>query len=97
MKFDWNPEKNEWLKRTCGISFEEIALLLGDGQLWMLIDHWNQEKYPGQEIFLLPIDDYIHLVPFVRDGEIFFLKTAIPSRKATREYKKEKGLLHENS
>jgi uncharacterized DUF497 family protein len=32
MQFDWNPEKNEWLKRNRKISFEEIALLLGGRQ-----------------------------------------------------------------
>lgn len=91
MLFDWDPEKNEWLKRERGISFEEIALLIGNGHLWRVSDHWNQTKYPGQEVFFVPIDDYIHLVPYVMDGDTIFLKTAIPSRKATREYRIETG------
>lgn len=95
MLFDWNPEKNEWLKQKRGISFEEIALLLGNGQLWRVSDHWNQEKYPGQEVFFVPIDGCIYLVPYVIDGETIFLKTAIPSRKATREYRRETGENHE--
>ena len=39
MQFDWNPEKNEWLKRNRKISFEEIALLLAEGKLWKVADH----------------------------------------------------------
>lgn len=89
MQFDWNPEKNQWLKRVRGISFEEIALLLGSGYLWRVSDHWNQKKYPGQEVFLVPVDNYIYLVPYVIDRDTIFLKTAIPSRKATREYRAE--------
>ncbi|WP_269540184.1 BrnT family toxin [Cerasicoccus fimbriatus] len=89
MKFDWNPEKNEWLKAERNISFDEIALLLSEGLLWRVMEHPNQERYPNQQIFLVPIDDYVYLIPFVMDGETIFLKTAIPSRKATRDYRKE--------
>ncbi len=89
MKFDWNPEKNEWLKSERSISFEDIALLLTEGHLWRVMDHPNQEKYPNQQVFLVPVDGYIYFVPFVMDGGAFFLKTAIPSRKATRDYRKE--------
>ncbi len=89
MKFDWSPQKNESLKRERGVSFEEIALLLGNGILWRVSDHWTQEKYPGQRVFFVPIDSYMYLVPYVIDEDVIFLKTAIPSRKATREYRKE--------
>ena len=89
MVFDWDPEKNQVLKRDRGISFEEIAFLLGEGQLWKVESHYNQETYPNQQIFFIPVGDYIYLVPFVQDGEIIFLKTAFPSRKATKEYRKE--------
>ena len=89
VRFDWNPEKNEWLKTERNISFEDIALLLADGQLWKVMDHPNKEKYPNQQVFLVPIDGYIYFVPFVVDNDAFFLKTAIPSRKATRDYKNE--------
>ena len=89
MKFDWNPKKNEWLKDKRNVSFEEIALLLASGHIWKLMDHPNPQKYPNQKVFLVPIDGYIHFIPFVRDGDTFFLKTAIPSRKATKDYRKE--------
>lgn len=34
-------------------------------------------------------DNYVFLVPFVEDEGYFFLKTIIPSRKATRDYLQE--------
>lgn len=89
MNFDWDPDKNEKLKTERGISFEEIVFNLGEGALWKIESHHNQEGYPNQEIFFVPIGDYVYLVPFVREGESFFLKTAFPSRKATREFRKE--------
>jgi len=90
--FDWDPEKNEWLKNERQISFEEIAFLLSNGILWKTTIHPNQKKYPNQEVFLIPIDDYIYFVPFVREEERIFLKTAFPHRKATQDYLKDKGL-----
>ena len=90
MKFDWDIEKNEWLKAERGISFEEIALLLSSGCLWKVTDHPNQKNDPNQQVFLVPIDNYIYFVPFVLDGETVFLKTAFPHRKATKDYLEEK-------
>lgn len=89
VNFDWDPEKNQQLKSERGISFEEIALFLGAGMIWKVAKHWNQEKYPHQSIFLIPIDGYIFAVPYVREGDTFFLKTAFPSRKLTRIYQAE--------
>ena len=89
MNFDWDPKKNEKLKKERGISFEEIAFNLGEGNLWKIESHYNKENYPHQQIFFVPIKDYIYLVPFVQDEETIFLKTAFPSRKATKEYRKE--------
>ena len=90
MQFDWNPKKNEWLKKNRKISFEEIALLLGEGRVWKVADHPNQKKYKNQKVFLVPIDDYIYFVPFVLDEEMIFLKTAFPNRKATKDYLQER-------
>ena len=94
--FEWNPERNKWLKEKRGISFEEIAFLLGSGYLWRVADHWNQEKYPGQEVFFVAVKGCIYLVPYLIEDETIFLKTAIPSRKATREYRRERGGHHES-
>ena len=89
VEFDWDPEKNEKLKRERGISFEELAFQLGEGKLWKIESHYNQENYPNQHIYFIPISDYVYLVPFVQGEETIFLKTAFPSRKATKEYRKE--------
>lgn len=89
MIFDWDPEKNEKIKRERGIAFEEIALLLGAGVIWAVTKHWNTEKYPNQRIFLIPIDGRIIAIPFVQDKDRYFLKTAFPSKKMTKLYKKE--------
>lgn len=87
--FDCNPDKNVELKSERGVSFEEIALLLGSGALWKVEEHYNSERYPNQKIFFLPIKEYVYLVPYVEEDETIFLKAAIPSRKATRDYLKE--------
>ena len=89
MNFDWDPEKNEKLKQERGVSFEEIVFLLGERKLWKIERHYNPKNYPNQEIFFIPVGDYVYLVPFIQDGETIFLKTAFPSRKATKEFKKE--------
>jgi uncharacterized DUF497 family protein len=92
VSFDWDPEKNEWLKANRGISFEEIALLLSHGILWKQTKHPNQRDYPHQEVFLIPIDNYIYFVPYVINEDTIFLKTAFPHRKATKDYWGEKGM-----
>jgi uncharacterized DUF497 family protein len=91
MKYEWNPEKNEKLKRDRDISFEQIIFHLSEGDLWKTADHPNQEDYPGQSIYFVIVDGYIYLVPFVVEEEYIFLKTIIPSRKATRDYLEESG------
>jgi uncharacterized DUF497 family protein len=89
MKYEWDPEKNEWLKKKRGVSFEQIIFHLSQGDLWKVADHPDQEKHPDQKIYFVLIDDYIYLVPHNSEENHIFLKTIIPSRKATRDYKKE--------
>jgi uncharacterized DUF497 family protein len=86
VRFDWDSEKNEWLRKERNISFEDIALLLAAGKLWKTADHPNPEKYPNQRVFLIPIDGYIFFVPFVTENDTIFFKTAFPHRKATKDY-----------
>lgn len=88
--FVWDEEKNQLLKRRRGISFEEVIFHLEDGDLLARMDHPNHQKYGHQQIFVVQIDDYVYLVPFVEDYEKYFLKTIIPSRKMTRNYLKKK-------
>mgnify|MGYP001615022642 CR=1 FL=1 len=84
--FDWNVEKNDELIRERGISFEEIVFCIMHEGLLDIIEHPNKENYPNQKIFIVNIDDYVYLVPFVEDEKIIFLKTIIPSRKMTKKY-----------
>ena len=95
MKYEWNPEKNEWLKKYRNISFEQIIFHLGQGDIWVIADHPNQKKYPGQRIYFVIVKNYIYLVPHIVGKKHIFLKTIIPSRKATKNYLKEKENSHE--
>jgi len=85
-QFRWNHQKNAELKSEREISFEQIVLAIeGDGLL-DIIRHPNLDKYPNQYVFVVTFEDYVYLVPFVEEAEFYFLKTVIPSRKATRDY-----------
>lgn len=90
MKYDWNPDKNEWLKKERNISFEQIIFHLSQGDLWKISNHPDQTNYPSQKLYFVVVNDYIFIVPFIMEKESIFLKTIIPSRKATKLYKEEK-------
>lgn len=90
MKYEWNPEKNEWLKKERNLSFEQVIFHLAQGDVWKLANHPDQEIYPGQKIYFVLIDEYIYLVPHIVETDYIFLKTIIPSRKATKMYLQEK-------
>jgi uncharacterized DUF497 family protein len=82
----WDEQKNEWLKRNRGLGFEQIAVLIEQGQVLEVMDHPDQRKYPRQKMAIVEIGGYACLVPYVDDEEGVFLKTIIPSRKATKKY-----------
>ena len=84
--YKWNHDKNEKLKAERGIGFEHVVLHIERGDLIDVVKHPNQFKYPNQQILIVKIKEYIYLIPFVEEEEGRFLKTIIPSRKATREY-----------
>ena len=86
--FDWNDEKNEQLRIERGVTFEEVVYYLTHNGILDVIEHPNQKRYPGQRIFIINIEGYAYLVPFVEDEEWIFLKTLIPSRKMTKLYLK---------
>ena len=52
-----------------------------------VLEHPNQDKYPGQRISMVQVDDYVYALPFVETEMEIFLKTIIPSRKAKRQYR----------
>ena len=87
--FRWSAEKNEAIKAERGISFENIVVSIDAGGLLDILAHPNQTKYPRQRVLVVACDNYAYLVPFVEEEDYFFLKTVIPSRKATRDYLSE--------
>jgi hypothetical protein len=84
--FRWNHEKNERLKLEREISFEEIVLSIEADGLMDVLKHPNRGKYPNQLVFVVACNGYMYLVPFIEEADYYFLKTIIPSRKATRDY-----------
>jgi uncharacterized DUF497 family protein len=83
---NWNTEKNIRLKTERGVSFEEVISAMSNGGLLVVLDHPNAAQYPNQRLFVVRIRGYAYLVPFVETPHEVFLKTIIPSRKATRIY-----------
>jgi hypothetical protein len=86
--FRWNSRKNELLRTGRGASFENVTVAIESGGLLDVLAHPNQRKYPGQRVWVVAWDGYAYLVPFVEEDGYLFLKTIIPSRKATRDYLK---------
>jgi uncharacterized DUF497 family protein len=84
--FDWDDAKNAALRAERGIGFEDVVFHIGRGDLLDILAHPNTARYGGQRIFVVRHEDYVYLVPFVEDEHTVFLKTIIPSRKATKQY-----------
>jgi len=85
-KFEWDAGKNQLLKETRNVCFEDVEQAILDGDVYQIIPHHNADKYPGQKIIILKILGYIHYVPFVEDDDKYFLKSIIPSRKLNRKH-----------
>ena len=85
----WNPAKNEILKHERGVTFEEVVYHIEQGDVIDITEHPNQTRYPGQQIYVILMHEYVYLVPFIETDDEVFLKTVIPSRKAVREYRHE--------
>ena len=89
--FDWSTEKNHQLVEQRGVSFESVVSAIEQGGLLDVLEHPNQDRYPGQNIYVVEILGYVHLVPFVTQADgLRFLKTIIASRKATGDYSRER-------
>lgn len=87
--FRWSVEKNQLLADERGLSFEAAVVAIESGGLLDVLEHPNKSRYPGQRILVVALGGYVHLVPYVEEADYFFLKTIIPSRKATRDYLKQ--------
>lgn len=88
---DWNTEKNVWLLENRGICFQDVLHFIVNDLMIDDIEHPNKEKYPEQRIFVLDIDGYVNLVPYIETEDEVFLKTIIPSRKATKKFLGDKN------
>ena len=84
--FDWSTNKNERLKEQRDITFQEIVFHILHGGLLDVLEHPNKQQYPGQRIFVVNVEGYVYLVPYVETEESIFLKTIVPSRKMTKKY-----------
>ena len=84
--FVWSPEKNTQLIEERRISFERVIYHIEKNDVLDVIEHPNRSKYPNQKMFVVNVAQYAYLVPFVENESEIFLKTIIPSRKATKKY-----------
>ena len=82
----WNAGKNLSLKAERGVSFEEVLSAISQGGLLGVMDHPNRAKYGHQKMLVVRIRDYVYLVPCVENEKEIFLKSIMPSRKATRDF-----------
>jgi len=94
MVFNWNNEKNEELKRERRVSFEQIVLLIKNVNILDILEHSKKEKYQNQRLYVIDIDNYAYVAPFIDKKGERFLKTIFPGRKYTNIYlrKKEKKM-----
>ena len=83
---NWDTGKSLALKESRGICFEDVVFHVEKGDILDDYQHPNQQKYAGQRIMVVGINNYAYLVPYVEDKDEVFLKTIIPSRKATERY-----------
>jgi len=84
--FDGSDEKDARLRKERGIGFQEIVFQIERGDLLLVGPHPNGKKYPNQKIMYVRVEDYVYMVPFVESEGRRFLKTIIPSRKATKRF-----------
>lgn len=89
--YRWNEKKNEQLKQSRGISFEDIVLAIKSGGLLDVLAHPNPGRYPNQKVLIVAVMEYVYLVPHIEEPGHVFLKTVIPSRKTTRDYGRRGG------
>lgn len=82
--YAFDSDKNAWLIRERGISFEQIIVLIESGNLIQVLEHHDRQRYPNQLLYEVDVDGYVYVVPVVREHRTLFLKTLYPSRKAIR-------------
>lgn len=89
MEVNWSDEKNDILKSTKNVCFEDVENAIMMDNILDIIPHHNEKKYPNQEFMIVLINNYTYYVPFIMDDEQVFLKNIIPSRKHHKIYNKK--------
>ena len=87
---EWHNETNALLKKERDVAFEDVIFAIDNDQLIDVVEYHNKDKYNHQRVFVVEIEGDVYLVPYVEDDENIFLKTIIPSRKATKKYLQER-------
>ena len=87
-KLVWSEDKNQALKARLdrGICFENIAAAVENGGLLDDVEHPDRVKYPHQRMMIVLVKGYVYGVPYVKTGDVLFLKTAFPSRQLKKTY-----------
>lgn len=85
---NFNEEKNELLKATRQIDFDDVINSIEGGKTLGNLKHFNS-SYKNQYVLLVVINNYVYVVPYVRNAKKkeIFLKTIYPSRKLTKLYR----------
>ena len=81
MEFMFSEEKNRLLLGTRGFAFDDVIEAIAEFGILADYEHPNQDKYRGQRIMVVRIEDYPHCVPYSIEGDSVELKTVYPSRK----------------
>ena len=81
----WSTDKSLALKESRGVCFEDVVFHIEKGDILDDYEHLNQQ-HVGQRIMVIDIDRYAYVVPYIETSDEVFLKTIIPSRKATEKY-----------
>ena len=89
MQINWSDEKNDILKHTRDVCFEDVELAIMSDRILDIVPHHNSDKYPNQKLMIVTINNYTYYVPFVMDEEQIFLKNIIPSRKYHKKYEEK--------
>lgn len=87
MKYiDWDDSKSAKLMAERSVCFEDVLTAIDENRILDNLEHPNRLRYKGQRILIVELNNYAYLVPYIEDDTRIFLKTIIPSRKATKKY-----------
>lgn len=80
ISFNWSEEKNNLLKKSRNICFEDVVIAIHNGDLLEVIKN-PSKNHQGQNCLVVKIDSYSYIIPYAEEKNSLFLKTIYPSRK----------------